>query len=354
MVSGRDDILKALPRLQALAERSGQAALPDDMAHFLDKHYVGAKSPHLLMFPPGRGESVTGAVLMHQYRLAGLPLRLFVTEDVDGERNVLSAPDLRSHMAMQAVSYLMRMRRAHLALVSLKDGDFAATVPAEQTRRMWANMTRTSRRYLVMGADNEDTLAHLGAHTRRNLRSAARKAERELGCVFHPQAELSREDFLQWNLRSAYPVSNEIARWRYGCTKSADAVTLGVRTRDGRWLSLLGGRRSHGTLAVDWQMNAKELHAYSPSTVLRTHMIRHEHELGTTQIRFEGGTPHTMSESLRADAVTDLVAVSGQLTLRILQQKIAPRLPQYNVLRRTLEQELHWHPQMGAAVGRRD
>ena len=352
VVSGREAILSMQTHLRVFAEACGQPELAASLAHFLDPHYVGQKTPHLLLFGGDRARTISGAVLVYQYRLAGLPLRIFLTEDVHGERNILAPAAVRSQLAVQAATYLMQDWRAHIAILSLRDGEFnmPPALAAATTRQQWACGTRTGQRYLEFASTYDETLASLGNDTRRNFRRAVRKAERDLGCNFVPRVEISFRDFLALDARCDYPVSPAVAQWRYRSAHAGpDTVIAGLRSNDGRWISLVGGRRSHGTLAIDWQMNPTELRPYSPSTVMRAHLLQYEHALGTSRVLFEGGTPHTMAGSLRTDTVTDLVAVSGSVSSQVLRRYIAPRLPTYNFLRQTLQQSLDWYAGMATA-----
>ena len=356
VVSGREAVLRILPRLRILADVCGQPELASSLEHFLDRRYVGSKSPHLLLFTPSDqpqhvSTTIAGAVLVYQYRFLGMPLRIFLTEDVHGERNVLAPSAMRSSFALRAATYLMQHRKAHVAIVSVRDGAFLPSPPGNGARpgQRWAISQRTGQRYLLLGSTYEETLATLGPDTRRNFRRSLRKAQLDLGCVFVPRAEISLPQFLALDAVCDYPVTVDIANWRFRTAHAAGAVIAGLRAADGTWLSLVGGRRLHGTFAIDWQMNRTSFRAYSPSTVMRACLIQQEHELGTRQLLFEGGTPHAMSASLRKDSVTDLIAVSGSLPFRLMQRHVAHRLPTYNFLRQTMQQRLDWHTGMTTA-----
>jgi hypothetical protein len=98
--------------------------------------------------------------------------------------------------------------------------------------------------------------------------------------------------------------------WRYDSLKEmSEPLLMGVRDRDGRWLSLLGGRRHHGETEILWQMNRDGLSAYSLSIVMRSYFIEHEIGQGMTRLAIEGGTPHPMRFSFVNDRVTDLVVL---------------------------------------------
>lgn len=125
---------------------------------------------------------------------------------------------------------------------------------------IWTTRERRVRRYLPLQSTYDETLATMGKHTRRNLRAFRRRAEAELHADFVSVAELSRDDLVTLNGLCSYPVPDRVAAWRHQtATELIGSFLLGIRSGDGRWLSLLGGRRHHGTTEVTWQMNREGL-----------------------------------------------------------------------------------------------
>src|ERR1035438_4053551 len=84
-------------------------------------------------------------------------------------------------------------------------------------------------------------------------------------------------------------------------------VFCGVRAADGRWLSLVGGRRRPGAVALDWQMNLAGLQRYSLCTAMRAFLLEYEIAQGTRRVFFEGGTPHSMRHSFACTDVVDII-----------------------------------------------
>lgn len=274
---------------------------------------------------------------------------MFVTEDYGGERNIIAAQELRSDLALQAAEYLLRSH-AHLVLISLRDGVFRAAgtgkslCGAGSGRWLRTSSSRTLKRRLLLAPDYEGTLATLGAHTRRNLRAYRRRAETALGCSFVPCVELSEIEFVALNGVCAYPTPEFVASWRYRTARSLPGgVFSGLRAQDGRWLSLLGGRRAGDTLSIDWQLNRVEFESLSLSAVMRSYVIEHECREGTRALLFEGGTPHSLERSFTPDRVTDLIAARRSLQGFGLRQWVGRFLPPPHFLARALTSpDLRW------------
>ena len=354
-LEGGVNILRLQPLLAELSARFSQPGAADYVEYFLHQPYTGGKVPHLFLLTSEPGnltpESIHGAVLLHRYRMAGLPLPIFVSEDYAGERNVLAPAGERSAVAQRIVAHLLR-RKAHLVVLSLKDASYPPDEPivCPQTPPLrnacWSTAQRDLTRYFPLACTYDGTLAALGKHTRRNLRYYRRLVEADLGATFVPYAEIAEGEFVALNPLCAYPTPEHVAHWRYQSTHTIPGgVFCGLRASDGRWLSILGGRRYHGTMAIDWQMNRTGLEHYSLSTVMRACVIEHEVGLGTRQLLFEGGTPHSMHLSFPPDQVTDLIAARRGLPFHLLRNYPTKLLPEGNFLAQTLSRDdLQWQP----------
>ena len=88
---------------------------------------------------------------------------------------------------------------------------------------------------------------------------------------------------MAFNRISTYPVSEELASWRYESLKLMrdDDLFLGnSRDSSGEWLSLIGGRRQQNGTYVEWQMNRADRAEFSLGTLMRSHLIEHEIQKG--------------------------------------------------------------------------
>jgi hypothetical protein len=196
-----------------------------------------------------------------------------------------------------------------------------------------------------MASSFDGTVASMGSHTRRNLRHFRRLAESKFGATFVPEADLSEAEFLALNRRSLYPILPWMAKWRFRYARgSSGTVFAGLRTNDGSWLSMIGGRRRQGTTYIDWQMNVKDFPAFSIGTALRAYLLEHEVARGTQLLTFEDGTPHSMNQAFVPEDVTDLLLARPSLSPNILRN-VASRIPlKRNVLTGTiLADTLIWH-----------
>ena len=199
-----------------------------------------------------------------------------------------------------------------------------------------AIQSRELRRVLPLKTTYDATLATMGPHTRRNLRSVHRHVVKELGASYLPQAELSRIDFLNLNRVCTYTVPDWVAQLRYDAACSGDGtVFAGLRAADGHWLSLLGGRRNRDTTFVDWQMNLQSSGPLSLGTAMRAFFLADEIHRGMLFIRFEGGTPHSIQNAFVPERVTDLLFARRWLS-PVFLRTISPLLPEAGLLADTL------------------
>jgi hypothetical protein len=267
---------------------------------------------------------VIGAVLLYEYQVAGRGLRVFATDDTTGSTSVIAPPHLRLQVAEAACQALLA-NGALAAMVTFQGRAEGTTVhPARgvAARFQIATRTRTVPLYLALGPNHQATLATLGKHTRRNLRYYRRRLESEVGAEFVPHASVGRDEFLELNRASTNPVPVALADWRYrSIARTPSAVLAGLRSRDGRWLSLIGGRRYLQEAEIDWQINLAGMPRYSLSTVMRSYMLEHEVAMGTSKLAFAGGTPHSMRHSFVDIYATDVIALRQSAAGRALRRQ---------------------------------
>lgn len=181
-------------------------------------------------------------------------------------------------------------------------------------------------------------MALLGTRTRNHLRYYRRRAENQLGARFVPEAKISREEFLSMNRISAYPVTDEVAASRYDLLgRLTSPVLYGMVDRDGRWLSLIGGRHCADSMEMHWQMNRDDMPSQSLGTAMRSMMIEQEVLLGTRRMYVEGGTTHSMSHAFVRQKATDLIVMRQSPLTRVLPALVKRFLPPENMLLQVLE-----------------
>ncbi len=173
------------------------------------------------------------------------------------------------------------------------------------------------------------TLANIGQRTRSNLRYYRRRAEKQLGCTFLPEIQITREELLAFNEQCMYAVPASVAGWRYDSLKElAVPLMMGLKDGEGRWLSMLGGRRYGGRSEILWQLNRDGYATDSLSTVMRSYFIEHEIGQGSTRLYIEGGTPQPIRFSFVEEKLIDLAVVRhsplGEMMARLARYYISP------------------------------
>jgi hypothetical protein len=200
---------------------------------------------------------------------------------------------------------------------------------------------RTPPRHLALERGMEATLAKMGDDTRRNFRRYRRRAVEELGAEFVPHISISREEFLALDRKSTNPVERAVIEWRYALLEQArndERILLcGLRSREGEWLSLIGGRRDGATTQIDWQFNRAGLPHFSLCTAMRAFLLEHEIARGTRRLVFEGGTPHPMRFAFETAQTVDLLAIRRHSARAWLLRRFANHIfPEKNFLRAAL------------------
>lgn len=350
---GADSILRLSDPLTGLAVRCGQSGAMDDLDYFLARPQIRKKTPCLVALPesiPSQSNGLDAAVLLYEHRIGSHSLRIFATDDTTGRRTLLSPPAMRSRFALAACHTLLA-QGAQCVLISFRHEEtgiareMAELLADRSFGCRWASREREIAGHLPFASTVEATLAQMGARTRNHLRYYRRKAEQQLGCVFVPDATISREDFLAMNRASAYPVPDDKAAWRYESLNIMKSPLLyGLRDRDGRWLSLIGGRHSNGNMEMYWQMNRDDLPSQSLSTAMRSLLIEHEVAIGTRRLYVEGGTTHSMSHAFVREKATDLIVLRQSPVARIIPALVKRFLPPENMLLQVLEdKDLVWN-----------
>jgi hypothetical protein len=329
VVCGCDAILRLQRVLADLSARCGQQGAMDDVGYFLSKPGTLKRVPHLLLLSNARSldlerliaDDLMGAVLLYKYTVLGSGIGTFTTNDRSGRGTLVAPAGLRSTIAEMVSRWLMD-RGTRAVLISFRDGDTAkrredpnkgrlrGDPAANDKNARWAWREREIPDYLPLEKTFDATLAKIGQRTRRNLRYYRKRAEAELGCTFLPAVQIDKREFLEFNRDCMYAVPAKAAGWRYDSLRDVSTpLFMGIKDREGRWLSLLGGRRHHAWTEILWQMNRDGLSAYSLSLVMRSYFMEHEIAHGMTKLYMEGGIAHPMRFSFVNDKVTDLVVM---------------------------------------------
>lgn len=339
LVQGREAVLRMQHVLIEFSADCDQSGAMQDLAYFLSKPGALRRIPYLLLVShlPDldldylNAKDVLGAVLLYGYRVLGFDIKAFTTNDRSGYGTVLAPAPLRSRVAVLANRALLEMG-AHVVMISFRDngvtdqeakeGEWLAEVShGANIASRWARRERDIPDYLPLESTFDATLANMGQRTRKNMRYYRRRAETQLGCTFCPAVEIDKAELLAFNRDCMFTVPDQIALWRYESLEGlSEPFLMGIKDKDGRWLSLLAGRRYQSRTEILWQMNRSGLQACSLSTVMRSYYIEHEISRGMKKMYIEGGTPHAVRHSMVKETLTDLVVLRSSPFAFVMQR----------------------------------
>ena len=348
----RSAILRMRESLIHLSARCGQTGAMDYLEYFLTSTENLKKAPYLVLLATRsdlnvfelEANDLIAAVLIYEYKAMGFYSRVFSTSDFNGSRAVIAPAADRARVCAMVCRYLMERGAQIVMLTFAGDEDednpewFANAVGGDK-KFLWTTQTREVGATILLEKTLDETLAAMGKHTRRNLRYYRRKAEIELMCTFESDAKssLSMAQMVELNEASTHPVRFPTLERRYRTMKALDGLfCVGVRTPDGQWMSLLGGRRHHGVSEIAWQMNRGGLDKFSVGTVIRAYLLEHEISIGTNRLSFEGGTSHSMRHAFISEKAIDIVVKKRSPFVFALRRSAQWRSPNKNFLLQTL------------------
>ena len=183
MFAGTQAVLSQLTLLQELAASYGQAQEFDQLPHTLLEGEERGKRPYLLLFPSCEG-SAGSAALFQTYKIAGVSTRCFMPIDFGGAMNVIAPQERRKAVAIQSARHLFR-RGALMVLSSVVGEDFANEAVEIAKKTLCAEQVRPIQEKLLLKETFDDTLATMGANTRRNFRRYSRRAARGAWCQLY-------------------------------------------------------------------------------------------------------------------------------------------------------------------------
>ena len=345
LLRGRSQILRMQTVLIGLSALCDQTGAMDYLEYFLTSATSLKKTPYLVLLASRSDvdvfqlspQDLKGAALTYEYKIFGLPSRVFSTSDFSG-RTVIAPADVRLKVSALICRYLVE-NYAQIVLLSFVEDSgqnyqrYFDIAIASNKKYWWTTQKREVGATIILEKTVNATLANLGKHTRRNLRYYRRKAEAELKCSFAGDVtnSLSKDHLIELNHASTHPVADHLLDRRYNCIKTLEgAFCVGVKSSDGQWISLLGGRRHHGVSEIDWQLNRGGLGKYSVGTVIRAYLIEHEIKIGMSRLFFEGGTTHSIRQAFLAEMAMDIVVLNRSpftLLLRTWSRRFRPTKP---------------------------
>ncbi|MGI4855015.1 MAG: hypothetical protein ACRYF4_13335 [Janthinobacterium lividum] len=330
-----------------------------DLPYFLQKPGFLKRLPYLFVVSKRSGvpvsslqpQDIAGTVLLLEYRLGCIGTKAFATNDRSGSGTLLARTEDRSQVAALICGVLMG-RGARVALLSFTgtEVDDAGIEPAfrDLGRRargvQWALRHRQLPAFLPLQQTLDETLAGLGQKTRSNMRYYRRRAEKELGCTPVLQVVATPEDMLAFNSVCMYPIARGTLLWRLRVLDAMhEPFLIGLKDREGQWLSVLAGRRFGDTSEILWQLNRAGHPAHSLGTVMRSYCMEQEIARGAKRLQVEGGTFHSMHHSFMQEELVDLVVVRSGL-YRPLRKFVSRYITAENSLADMLKSDaLQWY-----------
>lgn len=319
VLESREAILALAPLLEALAARCGQCGAMHWLPYFLDPAVLGQRSPRLVLFLQPEtstfreltADDLQAAALFYEYEVLGFRTGIVATGDAVGFKSVIGPEGQRATVAAAAARALID-RGASTVLATYENANEveARAAASGWPGVRWSSQQRTVGRMLPLGTTFDDTLAALGKSTRFNLRYYRRRLEKQLPCTFIADAAplLDQNELQILNASSLNPIHPEEFKRRIASASTLPGSFLcGLRTVDGRWLSLIGGWRQHATTVLHWQMNAAGLEKHSIGTVMRSFFLESEVARGSRSLLIFGGTPHSMRHAFVQEPVADLL-----------------------------------------------
>jgi hypothetical protein len=337
VIKGEQAILALQPLLNRFSEACGQAGTMQDLPYFLQKPGLLKRVPYLYLVakrPAGalselQPSDLIGSLLLLEYHVLGLGTRAYATSDRSGRGALLALPEDRLDVATRVCEKLV-VDGAAIAMLSFVDNaihtkhdepDFQPLPGRRQGAMQWATRRCSVPAYLQLRATLDETLAGMGQKTRSNMRYYRRRAERSLGCTPVWQVHATDDELVLFNGECMYPVPSSTLLWRLSVFHALhDGFMMGMKDSEGRWLSILVGRRLAETSEILWQMNRAGYPAQSLGTVMRSYCIEHELNRGAKRLQVEGGTFHSMHHSFVHEEVVDVVVMrsrSRRLMLRL-------------------------------------
>ncbi|MDE1163627.1 MAG: hypothetical protein PW792_17010 [Acidobacteriaceae bacterium] len=328
------NILELSPVLEQFAVNCNQPGGMHWLGHFLKGNDARHKRFVMVLGICGYNGSLTNlkaedlayVVTFAEYKVKGFRTGIYTTPDTSGLRSVISLEEHRAQAVSESLRLLME-RKASVAMMSFKVG---GTELVEGDMRsngnyLWATRTRMIETHLPLEDTFEKTLAKLGKSTRFNLMYYRRRLAKKLDYEFIPDVRniISNEELSQLNAGSLNPIEDAEFRRRWESSNTLrGGFVMGVRTSEGRWLSLLGGWRSEQTTVMHWQMNTAGYEKDSLVTVMRSHFIENEINIKIKDLIIYGGTPHSMQYFFEQGPVQDVVI--RRHSLRWLLLRLSP------------------------------
>jgi len=316
---GVEQILSIKQELEQLRLRCHQQDdVTTDIDYFLTSKDPQNRRPIVVIF---RAESaLVAAAFFHQVCFVGVGSGLACAGDPMGDGLLIAPAQERETFLRCAIEELVNVQKKfHTVRLRVKTSRPSLLVDFEAPGLRNKFIERTVQHRLVLTETYEEMLASFGLRTRRSLRAKRRQLENNLRPDFFPgiAAEEAFEAMCFLRAKSSMPARS---MWYFeGLRKMLhtreDAFAMGLRSKDGTWLSVLSGWRRNGTTYIDVQLNHSTYMRESLSAVMRAFLLEYEISVGQKYIVFVGGCSALLERYCSPrEAFADLVVTRSSLS----------------------------------------
>ena len=338
LLIGVEQILSFKQELDQLRLRCHQQDdVTTDIDYFLTSKDPQNRRPIVVVF---RAESaLVAAAFFHQVCFVGVGSGLVCAGDPMGDGLLIAPAQERETFLRCAIEELVNVQKKfHTVRLRVKTSRTALLVDFESSGLRNKFIERTVQHRLVLSETYEEMLASFGLRTRRSLRTKRRQLENNLQPDFFPSiaAEEAFEAMSFLRAKSSMPARSV---WYFeGLRKMLhtreDAFAMGLRSKDGTWLSILSGWRRNGTTYIDVQLNHSAFMRESLSAVMRAFLLEYEISIGQKYIVFVGGCSALLErycspQEAFADVVVTRSSVSGWLFKKAVETFCDPSFKQW-------------------------
>ena len=318
LLIGVEQILSIKQELEQLRLRCHQQDdVTTDIDYFLTSKDPQNRRPIVVIF---RAESaLVAAAFFHQVCFVGVGSGLACAGDPMGDGLLIAPAQERETFLRCAIEELVNVQKKfHTVRLRVKTSRPSLLVDFEAPGLRNKFIERTVQHRLVLTETYEEMLASFGLRTRRSLRAKRRQLENNLRPDFFPgiAAEEAFEAMCFLRAKSSMPARS---MWYFeGLRKMLhtreDAFAMGLRSKDGTWLSVLSGWRRNGTTYIDVQLNHSTYMRESLSAVMRAFLLEYEISIGQKYIVFVGGCSALLERYCSPrEAFADLVVTRSSL-----------------------------------------
>jgi hypothetical protein len=242
-----------------------------------------------------RGESIVGIVYAKERKLAGIPIGLIYADATLDAMLVASLVERESVLSLALQSFIdLSSTRGLRVVVPAAGFERDAIGEFLRDRTLDVHYARVKNHNSISLPDNYEVfLESLGSRTRRNFRYYRRRFESE-GHTYVEQLPLLEFTRIASELESkCVPMAGRkgIDRDLRMLSMIRDPILVGLRSKSGEWLSVLGGWHESGRTVVFLQLNNDREYPQSALyTVLRGYFIQGLISRKVPNLLFWGGS----------------------------------------------------------------